>query len=144
MDYVIVKYLHLMGIIILFSTLLIQHVLLKKEMTPDELGKLGRIDLIYGISAGIVFIAGLALWLWVGKPAEFYSTNPVLHTKVLLFFVIGAVSLYPTIFFIRNRRSTASIVNVPKMVFIAVRIEIALLLIIPLLAVLMAQGHGLA
>ncbi len=42
-------------------------------MSPDELKKLALVDLIYGVAASSVLVAGLALWFLVGTDA-FYTS----------------------------------------------------------------------
>ncbi|HIC47623.1 MAG TPA: DUF2214 family protein [Methylophaga aminisulfidivorans] len=143
MEYVLVKYLHLLGVFVLFSTLVIEHVLVKPEMSNADLKKISAIDLIYGLSVLVVLTAGLSLWFLVGKPSGFYSSNPVFHIKVGLFLLIGLLSIYPTAFFLKNRKSSASVIVVPKAVAMFIRVELLFLVLIPLLAVLMAQGYGL-
>lgn len=146
MDFIVVKYLHFLGILALSSTLIAQHLLIKPEISVKELRKLATIDSIYGLSAVVTLFAGLALWLWVVKAAEFYTSNPIFHTKLTLFVLIGLISIYPTLFFIRTRRKTdrdsAELIKIPKGVVMTIRAEIVGLLILPLLAVLMAQGVG--
>ncbi|EAR61990.1 DUF2214 family protein [Neptuniibacter caesariensis] len=146
MDYVVVKYLHFLGIFALSSTLIAQHLLIKPEISVKTLRKLASIDSIYGLSAVVTLLAGLALWLWVGKAAEFYTSNPIFHIKLTLFVLIGLISIYPTLFFIKTRRNTdrdsAELIKIPKGVVMTIRAEIAGLLVLPLLAVLMAQGIG--
>jgi uncharacterized membrane protein len=44
-------------------------------------------------------VAGGLLWFTVGKDASFYSSNPIFHIKVTLFFIAGGLSIYPTLFF---------------------------------------------
>jgi putative membrane protein len=144
MEYVLVKYLHLLGVFVLFSTLVIEHVLVKPEMSNADLKKILAIDLIYGLSVLVVLTAGLSLWFLVGKPSGFYSSNPVFHIKVGLFLLIGLLSIYPTAFFLKNRKSSASVIAVPKAVVMFIRVELLFLVLIPLLAVLMAQGYGLS
>ena len=95
------------------------------------------------MSAVAVLFIGLVLWLWVGKPAEFYSTNPVFHVKLGLFLVVFLLSLYPTIFFFKNRKSEEEVIQVPKAIVTLLRLEIILLVPIPILATLMARGIGL-
>lgn len=143
MEYVLVKYLHLLGVFVLFSTLVIEHVLVKPEMSNADLKKISAIDLIYGLSVLVVLTAGLSLWFLVGKPSGFYSSNPVFHIKVGLFLLIGLLSIYPTAFFLKNRKSSASVIVVPRAVAMFIRVELLFLVLIPLLAVLMAQGYGL-
>lgn len=144
MMYVLLKYLHFIGILALFSSIALEHTLLKREMNSAEFARLSTIDLVYGVSAVLVLLAGLVLWLVVSKPSEFYSLNPVFHVKVSLFVLVGLISIYPTVYFLKNRKHSAPMISVPKSIIMAVRMELLLLLVIPLLAVLMAQGYGLA
>lgn len=143
MDYVFVKYLHILAVLVLFSTLVLEHLFTKAGLDADARTRLARIDMIYGIAAGVVLIAGLLMWFAVGKDAEFYSYNPVFYAKVGLFVLVGLISIYPTVFFIRHRQSTDATIAVPRSVIMAIRVELLLMLIIPLLAVAMAQGYGL-
>lgn len=113
-------------------------------MTRAEIIRLARIDAIYGMAAVTLLAAGLTLWLGgVGKPAEFYSKNWIFHIKITLFAVIGILSVYPTIFFIKNRKGHhEDVVSIPGSIFWMLRFELLLLFIIPLLAGLMAKGVG--
>ncbi len=141
---IILRYIHFISIFTIVSSLVSEHLLLKKTMTRGELARLARIDAVYGIAALILLTAGLTLWLGsVGKPAWFYSKNWVFHLKITLFAVVGLLSIYPTVFFLRNRKGDATeTVSVPKMVIMTLRIELLILFIIPLLAGLMAHGIG--
>jgi len=143
MAYIFVKYLHIVAIMVFVSSLVLEHVLMKPKMSPAELGRVAITDLLYGVSATIIFMTGLVLWLVVGKGSDFYSSNPVFHAKVTIFVLIALVSIYPTIFFIKNRRSSLQVVPLPKPIVMMVRIELLMVLLLPLLAVLMAQGYGL-
>ncbi|MDV3307545.1 MAG: DUF2214 family protein [Cyclobacteriaceae bacterium] len=138
------RYLHFVSIFAIVGTLTSEHLLLRKTMTRREIGRLARIDAVYGIAALTLLGAGLTLWLGgIGKPTEFYSRNWIFHTKISLFLLIGILSIYPTIFFIKQRKgSQEESVNVPKSVFTLLRLELVLLVIIPLLAGLMARGVG--
>jgi len=143
MTEVIVRYLHFIGIILLAATIFAEHLLIKAEMTAVEIRKMAIIDAIYGFAAIVVLVAGLSLWLWVGKPAAFYTANVLFHIKISAFVVLGLLSIYPTVFFVRHRKTTAVSVVVPKIIVQLIRAELALLAVIPLLAVLMARGYGL-
>lgn len=140
---IVIRYFHFIGIMCL-TALLIARVLLAQPQVPSErLRLLSYIDGAYGISAVIVLLTGLSLWLWLGKPEAFYYINWVFHLKFSIFIVIALLSIYPTLFFIQNRRSQATVVAIPPAVLILMRIELALLLPIPLLAILMARGIGI-
>ena len=137
-----IRYLHFIGILGIGSTLVAEYLLLKPALTVPEVRRLAFIDALYGLSAISVLAAGLTLWFWVGKPAGFYTANPVFHIKLVAFVLLGLLSVYPTVFFIRSRKTQAALVEVPGRVVRLIRIELAVLAVIPLLAVLMARGYG--
>ena len=133
---ILVRYAHFLGIIVFASLLVAEHILVKDKLSASDLRRIL-------ISALIVLIAGLTLWLWVGKPAEFYNANPVFHAKFGAFILMGLVSIYPTRFYLKNRKMAEGFLEVPRMVVHAIRLESLLLVLIPLLAVFMARGYGL-
>lgn len=141
---IVLRYIHFISIFIIVGTLVSEHLLLKKELTRKEITKLAKIDALYGLAAIILLAVGLTLWLGgVGKPAVYYSKNWIFHTKITLFAIVGLLSIYPTVFFIKNRKGIQTDkIQIPKFVFIALRLELFLLFIIPLLAGLMAKGVG--
>ncbi|MDQ2656649.1 MAG: DUF2214 family protein [Bacteroidota bacterium] len=142
---IFLRYIHFISIFTIVGTLSAEHLLLRNSMTRDEIGRLARIDAVYGLAALSLLAAGFTLWLGgFGKPTEFYSGNWIFHTKISLFLLVGILSIYPTLFFIRNRKGTADeVVAIPKKIFWLLRFELLLLLIIPFLAGLMAKGIGL-
>ena len=143
---ILLRYIHFVSIFTIVGTLVSEHLLLKKTMTRAEIGRLSRIDAVYGIAALTLLGAGFTLWFGgIGKPTAFYSGNWIFHTKIFLFLMIGILSIYPTMFFIRNRKgSNEEEVTVPKSIFWLLRMELLLLLTIPFLAGLMAKGIGLS
>jgi putative membrane protein len=138
------RYIHFISIFAIVGTLVSEHLMLKKSMTRAEIKRLAHIDSVYGIAALTLVIAGLYLWLGsVGKPSWYYSKNWIFHTKITLFAIIGLLSIYPTVFFLRNRKGVMTeTVEIPALLFFMLRIELLLLFIIPLLAGLMAHGVG--
>jgi putative membrane protein len=141
---ILLRYVHFISIFTIVGALTSEHLLLKKQLTRAEVGRLATIDAVYGIAALTLLIAGLTLWLGsVGKPAVYYSKNWVFHTKITLFLCVGLLSIYPTIFFIKNRKGKPEeTITIPKTIFWMLRIELMLLFIIPLLAGLMSRGVG--
>ncbi len=144
MEELFIRYFHFLGIMVLSSALLAQHLLISRTMAISQFKKLAVLDTVTGLSALFVFIPGLLLWFYVGKPSEFYSSNWVFHAKLTLFVVIAILSIFPTVFILRNRKSEEPNIDIPRYIIIIVRVEIFLLMCIPFLAVLMARGYGLA
>jgi putative membrane protein len=142
---IILRYLHFISIFAIVGALVSEHLLLKKELTRAEIGRLSKIDAVYGIAALTLLGVGLTLWLGgIGKPTEFYSKNWIFHTKLTMYVIIGLLSIYPTIFFLKNRTGNPEEkVAIPKAIFWMLRFELLLLFIIPLLAGLMSKGRGM-
>jgi putative membrane protein len=141
---ILFRYLHFLSILVMFSSVVSEHLLLKPRMTRSEIQRLSVLDAVYGISALIIVGIGLTLWFGVGKPAEFYTKNWIFHLKVGLFIIVAILSIYPTVFFLRNRKGNnpAELVDVPKSIVWLIRLELLLLAFIPLCAALMAKGIG--
>jgi len=138
-----VRYAHFISILVLFSSLVMQHLLIKPQMSIDEVKRFVTIDAVAGLSAGCVLVAGLTLWFLVGKPAEFYSNNWVFHLKVSLFVTIAILSVFPTRFFAAAKKSDKNIISIPKKILTIVSVILLTLVVMPLLAVFMAKGVGL-
>lgn len=142
----ILRYLHFISIFAIVGSLVSELVLLKRELSRSELDRIAAIDGVYGLSAITLLGAGLTLWLaGYGKPAIFYSNNWIFLTKLALFTLVGLLSVYPTVFFLKNRKGNADeIIKIPTIIFWMLRTELILLFIIPILAGLMAKGVGLS
>ncbi len=141
---ILFRYLHFISIFAIVGGLVGEHLLLKKRMTRGEIARLFVLDGIYGFGAILAVAAGLTLWFGVGKPAEVYSQNWIFHLKVGLAVLLGLLSIYPTVFFFRNRRGDDlnELVDIPNNVVWLIRLELLLLVFIPLCATLMARGVG--
>jgi putative membrane protein len=133
---------------VLMGSLIAEHVVLKPGISAKQIKSLGSIDTIYGISAIVVLATGLLRWFVYGKGSDYYLSNPIFHTKITLFVIIGILSIFPTVRFIRwNRRIKAGEtievdVSSSKKMLMYIRIQLLLISIIPLLAVMMARGMG--
>lgn len=140
----LLRYIHFISIFGIVGTLVTEYVLVKPTLTRAELDRLSRIDSVYGLAALTLVAAGLTLWLGgFGKPAEFYTKNWIFLLKLGCFCIIGLLSIYPTIFFLKQRKGDPSEkVNVPAIIFWMLRLEVIMLFVIPLLAGLMSRGVG--
>jgi len=140
----LVRYLHFVSLIVLMAAVIGQHAVLAKVVTRDQIVRAQRFDIVYAVMVVLVLATGFAQWFWVGKPADFYSANPVMHTKVTLFLLVGIISIYPSVFLGKNRKGDpGDQVSVPKGVIWSIRIELLLLFLMPLLASMMARGIGI-
>jgi putative membrane protein len=144
MEEAVVRYLHFIGIILLASMLIAENILLSSPLKVGAIKKLVKIDGYYAIGAVITLGAGMFLWLIVGKPKAFYSTNIIFHIKLGLFLLIAFLSIFPTVFLVKNLKNEIGSIVVPNRIIFIKRFELALLCFIPLLATIMARGLGSA
>ena len=140
----ILRYFHFISIFAIVGALVSEHLLLKPQLTRNEVRRLSIIDAIYGLAALTLLGVGLTLWLGgVGKPSSWYTQNWIFHLKISCFLLIGILSIYPTVFFIKNRKGDPQeTIKIPGIIVMLIRIELLLLFIIPLLAGLMSRGVG--
>ncbi|MBC1225271.1 DUF2214 family protein [Nostoc sp. UCD121] len=145
----IVAYLHYLSIMLCFGALVSEALNLKKELSLNEAWKIVIADAVYGISATVVLVTGILRVIYFGKGADYYLSNPVFYAKVVVFIVVGLLSLYPTISFIGWVKSLQQ-GQVPKLELLKlnrliwlIRIELLGFTLIPLLAAIMARGIGI-
>jgi putative membrane protein len=140
----LLRYLHFISIFVIVTTVLMEWSILKPELKRRDIRRLSLIDGWYGLSAITAVGAGLVLWFGLGKPADFYTQNWIFMLKLSLAILLGILSIYPTIFFFRNRKGPMDeLVEIPRAVRWLVLSEIILLIFIPLCAVIMARGIGI-
>ena len=106
-------------------------------------------DIIYGI-AGIALLAcGIYRVIKFGQGSEFYTQNPIFWTKIVVFALVGSLSLYPTITYVlwaipiskgNLPMVTEDLVSRLRLI---INIELVGFASIPFLATLMARGVGL-
>jgi putative membrane protein len=145
---VILAYAHFAAIFTLLWFLAKEWTLLRMGSDKLDTVALARADAGFGIAAGLVLITGISRVALGAKPASFYLHNPVFHTKVGLFVLVGLLSIWPTIVFIRWRKARDADANfrIPDADWRTARrlvmIEMHLIALIPLAAVIMARGIG--
>ena len=136
---------HYIGAMLLLGTLLTEHMLLAPRLDAALAKKLARIDMIFGITAGVQVVTGVSR-MFMEKGSAFYTANPVFHAKMGLFILIGLLSIYPTLRFLAwsKRAAKEGAVTPPageyRRVMMLVRVELLLILLLPFLASMMARG----
>lgn len=145
---ILIPYLHFIGIMLLMGALFAEYVLLRPGITKNQIKLLTVADLIFGISALLVLGSGLLRWFVVDpKGADYFNHQPLFHIKLTIFVVIAILSIFPTLKFLKWRKqSRADDAFIPeekdiKKQLTFVRIELLLIAIIPLLAVMVANGN---
>ena len=143
---VIVAWIHYVSILVMMASLLGEHLLLKAEMAVAEAKTVQRLDIIYGSSAGVVLVTGIAR-MFLEKGTTYYLQSGAFHALVGVFILTALISIYPTMVFLRWRADTVAgrgQMLEPsrfKMLQMLLRTQLALILIAPLFATWMAHGH---
>lgn len=98
--------LHLLAILTLVVFLSSQAALCRPEwMNAAVVRRLARLDIIYGIAAGLLLLSGIARVVWGIKGMGWYAGQPMLHLKVMLFVLAALLSVKPSIAFRRWLRA---------------------------------------
>lgn len=144
----LLAYTHFIAIIATVATVMAEAVLCRPGLTLPWAQRLGRVDLLYLVTAALALTTGLLRLFFGIKGSAFYFGNPVFWVKISLFIAVGLISIIPTLRFMRwtktLRANHGAVIDERELTGTARIIygELALLALIPLLAALMARGLG--
>jgi len=143
MTTVLINYGHYLGLAGLFAGLALELALFRPRVDGAIARRLALADTLYGLAAVLVLVTGL-LRLFAGdKPASYFGVNFIFHIKLTVFVVVAFMSIWPAMKFFGGRRAVDGVEHTfPSAVGILLRIELALLLLIPLLGTMVARGFG--
>jgi putative membrane protein len=141
-------FLHHAAAFVVVAALVVELVLLKGELTPAYARSVLRMDAAYGLSATILLVVGFLRVFYTEKGAAYYFASGPFIAKISLFLVVGLLSIYPTVQFLRwrpaLRDNRAPALDEPRRrtLRMVIHTELTLLFVIMLCAALMARGIG--
>ena len=145
----LVAYIHYLGIILCFGSLLFERLTLKVGLNRNETISMIIADVVYGLAGVAILVTGILRVKYFGQGGDFYTGNPVFCIKVSLYIIVGLLSLYPTTTYIlwaiplsKNKLPEIS-ENLVKRFRLIITTELVGFATIPLFATLMARGVGL-
>ncbi len=144
-----VAYVHYLSFMICFGALVFERISLKPNPNRKESISMIVADIIYGIAGVALLVSGIFRVIKFGQGSEFYTQNPVFWTKIIIFALVGSLSLYPTITYVlwAIPLSKGILPNVTESLVSRLRLIINIELLgfasIPFLATLMARGVGM-
>jgi|SRR5687767_1407536 putative membrane protein len=97
-------FLHHLAAFALVASLVVEFVVIREEMNARTARRLAWADLVLGVSAGVLLVVGLLRVFYFEKGAGFYFSNGAFIAKLVLFFAVALLSIYPTVKFMRWRR----------------------------------------
>ena len=144
----ILAYLHLLAILTMVVFIASEAALCRIEwLNAAVVERLAKVDRVYGIAAVAVIATGVARSWWGIKGTAWYWTNPLLHLKLTLFVIVGLISIFPTLRYLRWRQALRATGALPAEAEVRktrklVMVQAHLIAVIPLLAVFLARGFG--
>ena len=144
----ILAYIHFLAILTMVVFISGEAALCRAEwLNKAVVERLARLDMVYGIAAMLVLASGIARTVWGVKGSGWYWSNPLLHIKLTLFIIVGVISIFPTLTYLRWRKAVRASGALPSDTEIRktrklVMIQAHMLALIPLAAVFLARGYG--
>ena len=127
----------------LFGVLALEFAIVRPGLTPAWVQRIARIDIWYGLIAGLILAVGFSRAVFAAKGWVYYSHNLFFWLKLTAFAAIGLLSIRPTLAFIRWRKAgdtpdSTQIAPVRRLLWA----ELILFAALPILAAAMARGYG--
>ena len=144
----IFAFLHHLFAFTLTACLVYEFIAYRKGMTVEEARRIQRVDLVYGISAGLLLVVGVMRVFFFEKGVNFYIYSPFFWAKMAAFAIVGLLSIDPTIRYIRwnqiLRENTVPEISyaVYKRTRVLLWLEMTGIVIILFSAAMMARGIG--
>ena len=145
----LMAFLHHLLAFTLTACLVYEFIAYHKNMGLAEIRRIQRVDLVYGISAGLLLLIGVLRVFFFEKGINFYLNNPFFWVKMTAFLLVGLLSIDPTIRYIRWNRTLRQN-EVPeiseteyKRTRILLSLEVIGIAVILLAAPMMARGIGM-
>ena len=145
----LMAFLHHLLAFTLTACLVYEFIAYHQNMGLAEIRRIQRVDLLYGISAGLLLLIGLLRVFFFEKGINFYLNNPFFWVKMTAFLLVGLLSIDPTIRYIRWNRTLRQneVPEVSETEYRRTRILLSLevigIAVILLAAPMMARGIGI-
>jgi putative membrane protein len=141
-------FLHHLAAFALVSAIAAEFLMIREELTLRSARRILFADMIIGIAAATVLVAGLLRVFFFEKGADYYAHNAFFIAKISLFVAIALLSIYPTREFLSWRkglndgRLPAIAADKLQSIRGVIHLELAGIGFILLCAALMAKGIG--
>ena len=145
----LMAFLHHLLAFALTACLVYEFIAYRRNISLAEIQRIQRVDLIYGISAGLLLVIGLLRVFFFEKGGNFYMNNPFFWVKMTAFILVALLSIDPTIRYIRwnrtLRRNEVPEISEPeyRRTRMLLSLEVIGIAVILLAASMMARGVGM-
>jgi len=89
------------------AALAFQITVTRRAMTADDIVRLARVDIWYGLLAAAILAVGICRAVFAAKGWHYYSVNIFFQAKLGAFAIVGLLSIMPTRAIRRWRRALA-------------------------------------
>jgi len=140
---------HFIAVFGIVATIFFEWMTISPTPSYIEARRLQLCDRWYGLSAVVILVVGFARVFHFEKGKEFYFANPFFHAKLGLFVLIGLLSIYPTVRFIKwgaqTKQGLPPVVTQHEYKTIKALLSVQLVLLIGMAfcASFMARGIGM-
>lgn len=142
-------FLHFLAVFGIFATVFLEWQTMSRTPSLAEAKRMQLCDRWYGIFAVMVLVVGFLRVFYFEKGQDFYFASRFFSAKLTLFILVGLLSIYPTMRFLKWRALTKQ--GLPptvserehSLIMYALRGELLLLLGVALCASFMARGVGI-
>lgn len=145
---VLFAFLHHLAAFTLVACLVLEFVLIRGELGLQGARRLQRVDMVFGLSSGLLLLVGLLRVFYFEKGASYYFHSWPFLAKLILFLAVGLLSIPPTMEFLSwrgpLRQGQAPSVSEERRRWLRrfMHLELVGVLLILLCAALMARGIG--
>jgi len=127
----------------LFGVLFVELVMVRPGLTAATALGVARLDLWYGVLAGLILAVGFSRAAFAAKGWDYYAHNSWFWAKIGTFAAIGLLSIPPTLAYFRWRKAGAApadadVAQVRRFLLA----EVVLFALLPAFAAAMARGYG--
>ena len=143
-----VAYIHYLSFMICFGALVFERIRIKTEPNKKEAIAMVIADIVYGLAGIALLVSGIYRVIKFGQGSDFYTHNPVFWSKIIIFGLVGSLSLYPTVTYIlwaiplSKGKLPEVTINLVARLKLIINIELIGFSLIPFFATLMARGVG--
>ena len=130
----------------LFAILAVEIVYAKPGLNADTVRRLGKVDMLYGLASMLVIIVGFSRAIWGLRGWDYYEGNLLFWVKIGLFVLVGLLSIFPTVAFLKwNGRLNKDPNDLPSDAEVRanrkwMHMETTFLILIPVVAAALARG----
>lgn len=102
---ILMAFLHHLAVFTLVTSLALELTLMHQTFNQQTARTLRFFDGLYGASAGVILVIGSARVMWYEKGADYYLHSGPFLIKMAIFALVGLISIYPTVVFLKWGKS---------------------------------------